>query len=157
MTPELLKVQKTLLTLHRETFSESCSPMKLQKLCYYAQGLALADGALGESLFEEDFQAWMHGPVIPDLYHEYKVFGWRQISTEFSEHELLDATSRIYKHLKEVVEAFGRFDGGALSTMTHREAPWSDARADLAPTDGGTKVIEKSALKRYFTEVLKVD
>jgi uncharacterized phage-associated protein len=30
-------------------------------------------------LFEEDFEAWIHGPVIPKLYHHYKEFGWRPI------------------------------------------------------------------------------
>ena len=157
MSPDLAKIQKTILMLHREAFDESCSPMKLQKLCYYAQGLALAEGSLGAELFAEEFRAWMHGPVIPDLYHEHKSFGWRQITTEYADSELISRDSPIYAHLSEVVGAFGRFDGGALSTMTHRESPWCDARDGLAPTDGSTKVIEKSALKKYFSEILKSD
>ena len=54
----------------------SCN-LKLQKLVYYAQAwhLALRD----VPLFEEDFEAWVHGPVIPALYQEYKKFGWRPI------------------------------------------------------------------------------
>ena len=53
------------------------SNLKLQKLVYYAQAwyLAISD----EALFEEDFEAWVHGPVIPELYQEYKSFGWRPI------------------------------------------------------------------------------
>lgn len=45
---ELDKVQRTIINVHRELFDESPSPMKLQKLCYYAQGYALAEG---EELF----------------------------------------------------------------------------------------------------------
>jgi uncharacterized phage-associated protein len=33
----------------------------------------------GDPLFEEDFQAWIHGPVIPVLYQKYKSFGWQPI------------------------------------------------------------------------------
>jgi uncharacterized phage-associated protein len=49
------------------------SNLKLQKLLYYAQGhhLALED----TPLFREAIQAWSHGPVVPDVYHEYKSYG----------------------------------------------------------------------------------
>ena len=40
--------------------------MKLQKLCYYSQawGLVWDD----EPLFDEDFEAWVNGPVCPELF-----------------------------------------------------------------------------------------
>ncbi|MBW4622042.1 MAG: DUF4065 domain-containing protein [Cyanosarcina radialis HA8281-LM2] len=41
--------------------------LKLQKLVYYSQAWHLA--IHGTPLFEEDFQAWIHGPVIPELKH----------------------------------------------------------------------------------------
>ena len=46
------------------------TPLKLQKLLYYAQGWTLA--ILNKNLFEEDFQAWTHGPAIPSIYRKYK-------------------------------------------------------------------------------------
>lgn len=45
------------------------SNLKLQKLVYYAQAWHLA--IHGTPLFEEDFEAWVHGPVIPSLYQKY--------------------------------------------------------------------------------------
>ena len=50
---------------------------RLQKLVYYAQAwhLALYD----TPLFEEDFEAWIHGLVIAGLFEEYKKFGWKPI------------------------------------------------------------------------------
>jgi uncharacterized phage-associated protein len=42
------------------------SNLKLQKLCYYAQGLALA--VRDQPLFPEPIEAWLHGPVVPTLY-----------------------------------------------------------------------------------------
>lgn len=46
------------------------SNLKLQKLVYYAQAWYLA--IYGQSLFDEDFEAWVHGPIIPSLYQKYK-------------------------------------------------------------------------------------
>jgi uncharacterized phage-associated protein len=53
-----------------EEGNELISNLKLQKLLYYAQGvhLALHDVAL----FPEEIQAWMHGPVVPEVYQKYK-------------------------------------------------------------------------------------
>jgi uncharacterized phage-associated protein len=43
------------------------SNLKLQKLCYYAQGILTAMG--GVPLFSESIYAWDHGPVVEQLYH----------------------------------------------------------------------------------------
>lgn len=48
------------------------TPMKLQKLVYIAYGWSLALYDL--QLFTEQIQAWKHGPVIPSLFHEFKVY-----------------------------------------------------------------------------------
>jgi uncharacterized phage-associated protein len=49
---------------------ESMSHKKLQKLCYYSQAwyCALYNGT---PLFEDEVQAWIHGPVIASLYPIY--------------------------------------------------------------------------------------
>ncbi len=147
LSHELESVQKTILYIHRELFDESLSPMKLQKLCYYAQGYSLAEG---KELFPEDFQAWQHGPVIYDLYTKYKHLQWHQISEETG-----DPDSNVYDFLKDIVAAYGRYDGAALSTMTHRDAPWLEARGDLDESAGSTAEISKTSLRGFFTSKLK--
>ena len=52
---------------------EPLTHLKIQKLCYYAQGFALA--ILDKPLFFEDIEHWKHGPVIPTLYQKYKSYG----------------------------------------------------------------------------------
>jgi len=45
------------------------TPLKLQKLVYFAHGWYL--GFTGEPLLNEGIQAWEYGPVIPSLYHDF--------------------------------------------------------------------------------------
>ncbi len=60
---------------------KNCTPMKLQKLCYYAQSWSLAwDDA---PLFDQDFEAWVHGPVNPELFNALK--GLFEITPEILE------------------------------------------------------------------------
>lgn len=146
ISQQLQDVADAIIFLHRDIFGESPSPMKLQKLCYYAQGYHLAES---EELFAEDFQAWQHGPVIVDLYHKYKHFKWRQISDDIS-----SINEGLREFLTDIVSAYGRFDGAALSTMTHRESPWIDARGALDESDGSTEVISKESLRNFFASKL---
>jgi len=56
---------------------------KLQKLIYYAQAWHLA--IYGTPLFNADFQAWVHGPVIPALLERYtSLFRWEPIAKKMA-------------------------------------------------------------------------
>ena len=46
------------------------SNLKLQKLLYYAQGSFLAIKDI--PLFDDNLLAWVHGPVVNEVYQEYK-------------------------------------------------------------------------------------
>lgn len=63
-------VAKYFLSLQGNDAGDAISNMKLQKLLYYAQGFALA--LLDKPLFDEDFEAWAHGPVLRCIYNKYK-------------------------------------------------------------------------------------
>lgn len=52
---------------------ESMTPKKLQKLLYYAYSWDMVFenediDNLDVFLFNEEFEAWVHGPVIPDIW-----------------------------------------------------------------------------------------
>lgn len=109
------------LLVKGEEDEDPISNLKLQKLAYYAQGFSLV--LLGRPLFAEPVEAWMHGPVVPDLYHKYKEYGNQvlpvsgQLDFErFSEdeRELLDEVFRVY----------GQFSAWKLRNMSHEETPW---------------------------------
>ena len=76
-----------------EEGQELLSNMKLQKLLYYAQGLHLALGF--GPLFDDEIQAWTYGPVVADVYHEYKEYGSGGISpTEDFDPDFIDDSTK---------------------------------------------------------------
>lgn len=109
---------------------ESISPMKLQKLVYYAHGWYA--GYTGQPLINEAVEAWQYGPVIPSLYHEFKQFGSTGISckaTEFDGVTLREVPPpqdpTIQAYLQNVWSSYGRFTGIKLSELTHSaDGPW---------------------------------
>lgn len=54
--------------------------LKLQKMLYIAYGLHWC--LYEENLFESQIQAWKLGPVVPDVYNEFKDFSDKSITTE---------------------------------------------------------------------------
>lgn len=150
ISENLKKIVSVIVLHHRSVFQESITPMKLQKLCYYAQAIYMATQD-GDPLFEEDFEAWTFGPVIRALYQEYKDYGWKSIQEEF---EFPELEPEKVEFIEQIVEAYGQYDGAALSTMTHREEPWLAARKGLPETEGSNALIPKDSMKRFFESEL---
>lgn len=130
--------------LHKKSFNHK----QLQKLCYYAQAWHLA--LLNRSLFNENIQAWVHGPVIPSVYHNYVRHGWEKIkklpgeSPEFPS-DTLDV-------LKAVYVTYSKLDGGQLEILTHSELPWQEARGNLKPYEPSQNVISVETMRTYYAE-----
>lgn len=121
--------------------------LKLQKLLYYAQAWHLA--LFDSPIFGEDFQAWVHGPVLPSQYRRFKDYEWRPILEKMIRRPVINPR-RITKHLSEIVEVFGSETATALELMTHREKPWLTARKGLSPTAPSTALISKQSMKEYY-------
>jgi uncharacterized phage-associated protein len=114
---------------------ETLSPMKLQKLVYYAVGWYA--GHTGRPLADEAVEAWQYGPVFPSLYHEFKKYGSSPITAKANEygdgdelHEVaVPADPHIRKFLENIWASYGKFTGIALSEMTHAPgSPWDLTR-----------------------------
>jgi len=118
------------------------SNLKLQKLCYYAQGICSA--MRGGRLFKEKVAAWDHGPVVPELYHAYKNYGSGYIPPDSNfDIQSIDAPDRI--SLEAIYRYYGQFSAWRLRNMTHEEAPWRDAYQEA----GGSE-ITIDALMEFF-------
>ena len=120
--------------------SDAISNMKLQKLLYFAQGHALA--VLGKALFNEDFEAWEHGPVLPSIYRKYKIFGAEKITPP----ETIDLRkfSKAEKTLLEQVwQVYGGYSAWGLRNLSHNTTPWKNHKDDRS-------VIPQDEMKEYF-------
>ncbi|MDR0995353.1 MAG: DUF4065 domain-containing protein [Tannerella sp.] len=122
---------------------ELMTNMKLQKMLYYEQGYHL--GAFGTPLFEEDIEAWMYGPVVPDVYRHFKEYGAASIKTPPSDPVVLDSEEESL--FNNVFEAYIDFSAIGLMNKTHQEYPWKSTPQ--------LQVIPKEKIKEYFNGQLK--
>jgi len=134
--------------LYRLCVDKNCqlTTLQLQKLLYYVQGYSL--GILGKPAFFEDVEAWDNGPVVPNVYENFKEFGgiYDEIPcNEISKIKFAtdDDTSWI---IDEVIRNYADVDGSELSDLTHNEAPWIFAR----DTNKRSPTIKHQHLREYF-------
>lgn len=126
-------------------YGDLISNLKLQKLLYYAQAWHLA--IHNKELFPEDFKAWVHGPVVPSVYHAFKEFGCGPILRQPT---AVVTGPKFEAHLAEVMGAYGGLSGFDLERLTHSESPWRNARGDLPPDQPSSVVISKKDMKQYY-------
>ena len=138
-------VAKYFVSLVDEEAGDSISNLKLQKLLYYAQGGFLA--FYDKPLFPEAIKAWAHGPVVPQVYHEYKLFGAGPILVERV--DLENYPSEVREVLDEVNSVYGQFTAGKLRAMTHQEPPWRDTPQ--------SETITHEKMKEFFKTLVIVD
>ncbi len=140
------------------------SPKKLQKLIYYVDAWHLV--YFDEPLIEENFEAWIHGPVIPELYRKLRKFGFNNI--QIINDEFDDIEQRIEKSLREtninseqsdlifsVLNKYGILSSFELEMLTHSEPPWLTARSDTLPHERCKTIISKDLMKKFYTSLLK--
>lgn len=127
---------------------ESMSHKKLQKLCYYAQAWFLAN--YGVALVPNRFEAWVHGPVSPDLYVRYRDWGWEKIPQE-NKSPVFESGSTI-NFLQQVYDTYSCYDGDTLERITHTEEPWKMARAGCSASDYSRNPISLNAMRTYYGE-----
>lgn len=127
---------------------ESMTPKKLEKLCYYAQAwyVALFDNG---PLFEEEIQAWVHGPAIVALRSEFQLYRWWKIipRADFDDSDFADEEVSV---LEAVYRTYSPLDGEQLEALTHHEEPWIKARGDKQPWETSTAPISLASMREYY-------
>lgn len=138
-----LQVAEWFLSYNRiaeaEAGAEKISNLKLQKLLYYAQGAFLA--VTGNPLFDDELEAWQHGPAVDAVYCRYEKYRSDGIPYE-DDFDFSSFSSEEQELLASVYNEFGQFSAWKLWNMTHEEAPWKNTPQ--------TQIIPKFAIKEYF-------
>lgn len=138
---------------------ETISPMKLQKLVYYAHGWYA--GYTGTPLIDETVEAWQYGPVISSLYHEFKQFGAGSITSKAldfdggSFYEVRPPDDQaIQKFLKNVWDSYGKYTGLKLSEFTHSiDGPWDVTWKESNGTRGSDIPFDR--IKSHFAAAVE--
>lgn len=127
---------------------EGITHLKLQKLLYYAQGVYLA--ITDKKLFDDDLEAWSHGPVIRNVYDTYCVFGRNQIiiPETFENREIvnrIENDTEVKEILDIVYDNFSIYTAWQLREMSHQKgSPWEK-------TDNNG-IIDTKLIKEYFKQ-----
>jgi len=125
------------------------SAMKLQKLMYYSQAWTLA--WTDKPLFEEEIEAWAKGPVVPALYFKHR--GQFRVQPGFFGGNAERLSPDEKESIDRVLAFYGPKDPQWLSSLTHLEDPWKNARQGMAEDERGNRVISKVAMLEYYSNL----
>lgn len=135
---------------------EEVSPLVLQKLLYFIQGVYSA--LYGKALFQEECRAWVHSPVYPEVYDLFSDFKYNPIDD--ARFVMLDgAADALTKEEKDVVDlvvnTFGMYGGKMLEKITHNEDPWKEARKGYGDNVPSSELLSKERIMKYYVEINK--
>ncbi|MES2589280.1 MAG: type II toxin-antitoxin system antitoxin SocA domain-containing protein [Bacteroidota bacterium] len=130
------------------------SQLKLQKLLYYCEAYHLAN--FDTNLLNENFEAWLHGPVCPEVFHELK--GQSLLYSDIAytkggnpkDEVVKILTSEQFDFITLVLEDLSTWTGPELERSTHSEKPWVEARIGYGEADRCNVVIGKESMKIYY-------
>ncbi|MGL5014810.1 MAG: Panacea domain-containing protein [Bacteroidales bacterium] len=132
--------------------SDNISHLKLQKLLYYCQAWHLT--AFGTPLFDDEIQAWAHGPAIRSVFDRFRGYQIYDIINTEGIKCTLELTENAKAIIDEVMEVYGKHTGRYLEALTHSEAPWIDARAGLEDCQAGNNIITHEAMISFYSKML---
>ena len=124
--------------------------LALQKSLYYIQGFYYAFN--NKFIFQEDCEAWIHGPVYKEIYLAPPGGGSDFNDAETGRHNHSFSTNE-KTVIDSVLKHFCRYSGKTLENFTHIETPWLKTRGDLLPQVKSGRVIDKDLIGTYFSNV----
>lgn len=133
-----LAVAKYLNGLNLSKYGCNMSQMEMHKLMYFTQreSLMITDNPL----FDGEFEAWKYGPVLTEVRREY-----------LTNHMFVSNYGTLTEKEKELVsDVFNRYESVSvwdLSSLSHEEYSWKQARAGLGPNDQSQRKLSLSAMR----------
>lgn len=133
----------------------SISPLKLQKLCFYAFGWYAHQ--TDEPLFDERFWAMEFGPVVGELlsaHAQKKRFTLEQLEAQFTVRDMVPGELGGYERavIGAVWDSYGDMTPGELVEETHKEQVWIDAWGSR-PSGSRRADLPHGTLVDYFMSI----
>ena len=135
------------------------SNLRLQKLLYFIQVEFLMENETHTPCFYNEIKAWDYGPVIPEVYHEYKQYGrrsipkveryvvvdesniWNSKTVNYNENTILEFDR---KKISEIIDYYNQYKDYQLVDITHSQKPWLEAYKST------NKVISNKSIIDFF-------
>ncbi len=124
---------------------KTISNLKLQKILYFVQAEFLV--VKDQPCFAERIEAWDFGPVVPDIYHRYKIYGSANIPFVL-QNDTFPFSTEDQKLIDGIIDECSKYAASTLVEITHNQSPWKDA---YRPYCNAT--ISNESIKSYFKEV----
>lgn len=122
---------------------EFITNLKIQKLLYYVQAYSLL--IFNKPAFKEKILAWSYGPVVYEVYQEYKNNHANEIETRYDLEEVSDGLQKI---IDMVIENYGSVEANELIRFTHEEDPWRNSKLNSE--------IDINSIKEYFNRIYNI-
>lgn len=129
------------------------TPLGLQKLLYFTQGVSLSNQ--NKPMFNEICQAWIHGPVYPEVYNLFKDFKYNPIDDDRfvifdGAKDLLNENEK--RIIDLVINSFGLYNAKTLERITHKEDPWLIARKGYDEDIPSQEPITIENIREYYKQ-----
>lgn len=137
--------------------------LHLQKILYYLQAVSLV--YTGRLLFSGVIEKWPLGPVVPDVYHEYKEYGSQPIKAIAREYvfnfdtmeiDTVDFDENTIRHedrrtIEPLILQLLTLDPFELVNKTHEHSIWSDYKEKI---ENGSKGLcyTNEEIHEYFVK-----
>lgn len=160
----MVKTQKHIAIIDSQILAEyilfkygPMSHLKLQKLLYYVQALHLA--YFDKEVIEDDFEAWVHGPVSRKVFNNirdysllYDEMAYVQNEYEQTPDVLMRSTltEEQIELIDEVLQEYSPLSSLKLEALTHAESPWINARTGYSAGDRCNVIIRKDIMKDFY-------
>lgn len=132
------------IILRCNQLGKSISNLKLQKMLYFLQAEFLV--SQDRPCFRERIEAWDFGPVVPEVYHRYKVYGSASIpSVVRDDYCPFNETDKSLAD--DIIDACAKYSASTLVEITHRQSPWISAYHQYS----GARISDES-IKSFFKE-----
>lgn len=107
---------------------EGLTPMKLQKLMFFAQSWYIKKNK--KRLINDEFVRWQYGPVVQSVYYEFSKNRGTEIKNKAKNALGKDFNSQLDRvdeaFLDDIINVYGEYNGWQLSDMTHHpEGAWN--------------------------------
>ncbi|MDU5215520.1 MAG: DUF4065 domain-containing protein [Finegoldia magna] len=134
MKKEFEVTKYLIYSYERQTGNRIQSELKLQKLMYFSQRESLC--LTGHQLFDEEFEGWIHGPVLPSLRYCLENSEVFDIEGGFS------LTEEEKYVIDNTIAQYAKYDAWYLRDLSHEEYCWQKSREGLTEKQQGFNKIK---------------